>query len=162
MKMQRSKTDACHLWALFCEGKLCGWVRKASAQAVGFIDSVPTQLLCGARNNSSMSRKPEAGDFMARPTFWSPAFEVLFFPVLARAKAIEETCGAACHHVARFLHALACYIATQQFHEARSLLTAGCAFCAPCVSAYRGNLGTFTPTKDTCRDGSALDILKLH
>ena len=63
MQMQRSKTDACHLWALFCEGKLCGWVRKASAQAVGFIDSVPTQLLCGARNKS-MSRKPEAGDFL--------------------------------------------------------------------------------------------------
>jgi len=63
MKMQRSKTHACHLWALFCDGKLFGWVRKASAQAVGFIDSVPTQLLCGARNKS-MSRKPEAGDFM--------------------------------------------------------------------------------------------------
>ena len=123
MKMQRSKTDACHLWALLCEGKLCGWVRKASAQAVGFM----TQFLLSyfvARETIRLCRgNPKLETLWdARPTFWSPVFAVLFFPVLVRAKAIEETCGAACHHVARFLHALACYIATQQFHEARSLL----------------------------------------
>lgn len=84
------------------------------------------------------------------PTFWSPVFEVLFFPVHVRAKAIEETCGAACHHVARFLHALACYIATQQFHEARSLL---CGAVWPlshdlrALCSIQNNLDTFTPTK---------------
>lgn len=74
-KCKGRKLDACHLWALFCEGKLCDWVRQASVQAV--------------------------------ENYWFNS-----------SKAIEETCGAACHHVARFLRALA----AQQFHEARSLL----------------------------------------
>ena len=107
----------------FAKEKFVTGFAKRLRRQLWIIDTIPTQLLCGASNNSSVSRKPEAGDRLhgiCAPHFL--VFEVQFFSVLARAKAIEEICGAACHHGARFLGALACYIATQQSHEARSLL----------------------------------------
>lgn len=154
MKLQRSKTDACHLWALLCEGNFCGWVRKASAP-VGFIDSVPTQLLCGARNNSSMSRKPEAGDFMG----CAPHFLV----ARVRGPVFSGTCARKSHRrnmwgslspcckvspCFSMLYSYAtnswsaipvvwCCLASVSWSASSMQLTAGCAFCAPCFSAYK-------------------------
>lgn len=177
MKMPRSKTDACHLWALFCEWNFVAGFAKRLRRQLDLL----TQFLLSyfvARETIRLYRgnpKLETS-WDSCPTFWSPVFEVLFFPVLVRAKAIEETCGAACHHVARFLHALACYITTQQFHETRSLL---CGAVWPlshelyaadnrmcilrtmffCIQGQSWHVHSY---EGTCADGSALDILKLH
>ena len=94
MKMQRSKTRCLPPLGAVLWRKNSHWVRKAFAQAVENYWLNSYSILCGASNNSSMSMKPEAGDFRdACPTFWSPVFEVLFFQYLRAQKPSKKHVG---------------------------------------------------------------------
>ena len=100
----------------------------------------------------------------ACPTFWSPVFEVLFFSSTCARKSHRRNMWGSlspCCKVSPCFSMLysyttiswsaipvvLCCFASVSWSASSMQLTAGCAFCAPCFSAYRGNLGTFTPTK---------------